>query len=509
MNVANQLSRRELSACGQSSETTVPELMDVLERSLNEAWHFDSRELESTTHSAPMLREIAKHLRSACSTLGRISNMQTPIGRLHDEVLAEILLSAKVSLVADGCFIDPCEWEYLLRICSRWTTIIHEDPRFWGAIDFAWNQTTIARFLSLSQDSLLSLRIPASDNFLRDRQDLLMPIVKRAKDINFRYQWYHSEVNHCSHTKKPPRLIDASSPNPASSISEPVSIEDKFAATRCLEESLIAPAPHLSQLTCPELGSLDIIGIPVNPAPANLQRQDQRTISALQLRHISVDGMLPSEWDYLFRHIRAPVLSEINFTIALESRVPLPAFLQVCAAEASHAKLVFDRSDIACTYSGRRTASNVDFKHVMSILFEHNYLFSPDDQPGQTQVKDQIIGFAQLTCLTIEINCDTGLQWGTLLGNMSGLVALNVRGHIGADFFEALSGRTDTWTAFKLPSIVLKSEQHCGSREGTYINYKDALTESKSFTGPFGSDLLVVDGEIDEHRIDRDRTKYD
>lgn len=419
------------------------------------------------------------------------------------------------------------------RSCSRWTTIIHADPRFWSSIDLTWNRTTRDRFLSLSGDTLLSLRIPASAEFPLDRQNFLLSIVRRAKDISITH---HSRFNDCRHTRKPRNLVDTSYTNSASST------EDAFAAIRCLAESLIAPAPHLSRLSvicstysfsgsfcpplqhlssltslelhdcelgrnwnaramfpaslrrihfayrspdhssaksgidivdiidlighCPELNSLDITGIHVNPAPPNFQIRNKGNISALQLRYLSIDGMSSSEWDFLSYLILAPFLFEIHFTIPSKSQMSLlPAFLCLSAAQASHATLVFECSVITCTYSGRQTANNLDFKHVISIPCKPYHPFFPDYQPNRAQVVDQIISFAQLNCLTIEINRGTGLRWGTLLENMSCLVALNVRGFIGPEFFEALAGRTNTvMVCPQLLSLGVQASHHCFDR---------------------------------------------
>lgn len=59
------------------------------------------------------------HSRLASSALYRISNMLTPIGRLPDDVLAEILLSAVEERVVNGYINDPCRWEYLMHVYVR------------------------------------------------------------------------------------------------------------------------------------------------------------------------------------------------------------------------------------------------------------------------------------------------------------------------------------------------------------------------------------------------------
>ncbi|KZS89623.1 hypothetical protein SISNIDRAFT_458563 [Sistotremastrum niveocremeum HHB9708] len=510
MNVGTQLSRRELSAHGLSLQRSVPNLMDVLERALS-----DAQKIDYNPNVAPLLRDIATHLRSASSTLGRISNMQIPIGRLPDEVLSEILLCTLIAIVDDADVIDPCDWEYLLHVCSRWTTIIHADPRFWSCIDFTWNLPTIDRFISLSKAALLSLRIPATNNFSLDQQNRLLSIVSRAKDINITY---HLAFRDCLHTNEP---------RPASAISSLVLNENSSSAIQCLVESLKAPAPqlshlavncghevgvsslqHLSSLTsvelhdctlqeswnsifptslrrvriayggrfgqsgvdvvnivhllvhCQKLDSLDITGTRINAAPADFQIEE--IISAPQLRHLSMDGMAASEWDLLSDHIQAPALSKIHATVALESQKPLlPGFLRLCAAEASHATLVFERIHITCTYSGTQTVPNL-FQHVMTIVYDYNTILFPNFNPGPIQVSDLDISFKQLNSLTIEINYDTGIQWVTLLENMSSLVALDVRGRIGADFFEALSGcRTDLMVCPCLSSLGIRTANHC------------------------------------------------
>ncbi|KZT32328.1 hypothetical protein SISSUDRAFT_1133217 [Sistotremastrum suecicum HHB10207 ss-3] len=233
----------ELSAQEQSLQISMAELMDVLERTLN-----DARQVEngSRTIHAPIFSEMSLYLNLASATLNQISNLHIPIGRLPDEVVAEILLATVSAIMGNGPLIDPCHWEHLMHVCSRWTRIIREDSRFWRSINFAWNQTTVDRYLSLCKDGSLSLQMPSSAQFLLAYKNLLLRSMWRAKEINIITS--DDQSKKCTHnlwsTFNPP------SPISSWSIDRLGVTEAVFSGIRsgCTAELLIASMPNLTKL---------------------------------------------------------------------------------------------------------------------------------------------------------------------------------------------------------------------------------------------------------------------
>ncbi|KZT32912.1 hypothetical protein SISSUDRAFT_1054912 [Sistotremastrum suecicum HHB10207 ss-3] len=433
MDVSSQLSREELSAQEQSLQISMAELMNVLERTLN-----DARQVEngSRTIHAPSLSEMSIHLKSASSTLNRISNLHIPIGRLPDDVVAEILLATVSAIMGDGPLIDPCRWDHLMHVCSRWTTIIRADPRFWRSINFAWNQATIARYLSLCKDSLLSLQLPPSTDCLLDRKNLLFQSIGRAKDIKIVAS--DCQSGECRHTKPSSMLF------PVDSLTTNMlgMTDAAFSGIRCPAELLTASMPQLLRLsvhcahsTAPthslpslqhlsSLASLELydcrleekwnlifppslrhfcLAYPAYQFPGqypyvtiadvlclithcpNLNSldiarasithaphalQQKGLTSAHQLRRLVMSDM-SSEPGILFSFIHAPLLSLVHHTIAFNYRMPaLPAYLSDCMGEASHAAIEFHFSHITYKYSGTRTTGEIAFEHVLSLVCE-------------------------------------------------------------------------------------------------------------------------------------------
>lgn len=133
------------------------------------------------------------------------------------------------------------------RSCSRWSAIIRAEARFWRSIDFRWNQITIERYLSFSQDSPLSLVLAISDMPLLQHKNLLLSNMGRAGDIKIIN--FDEEPDDCPHTK-PSYVIETLPQSRASSINWPETKtgEDKLKSKRCPAELLVAAAPHLSNL---------------------------------------------------------------------------------------------------------------------------------------------------------------------------------------------------------------------------------------------------------------------
>ncbi|KZS89576.1 hypothetical protein SISNIDRAFT_489021 [Sistotremastrum niveocremeum HHB9708] len=437
MDDSSQVNRTELSAHGQSKSTSMAELMDVLERTMN-----DACQIENRTLPAPILRDIVIHMASASVILNRISNLHTPIGRLPNEVVAQILLATLSAIRGNGHLIDPCRWEHLMRVCSRWTSIIREDSRFWTSINFAWNRATIERYLSLCKGSLLSLQMPPCTDFLREHKNLLLLNMGRAKEIKIVTSDYQS--GDCLHTE-PSFMFTPNPPIASLTIDTLGMTQAEFRDIHCPAELLIASMPNLTDLSvhCPHstapthslpplqhlssLASLELYDCRLEEEwnrifPASLRHlrlaypayqypgskpgvniiniihlvtqcpslesldiagasitrapqalHPQGTIIAQQLRRLVVSDM-SSESNLLFHYIQAPMLSKVHHTIPFKRRIPsLPAYLANCMAQASHAAIEFRYSHITYTYSGMQTPQDVTFEHVLSIICEPKF----------------------------------------------------------------------------------------------------------------------------------------
>ncbi|KZS91432.1 hypothetical protein SISNIDRAFT_164337 [Sistotremastrum niveocremeum HHB9708] len=118
---------------------SMAKLMTVLQSTMKHVAQFHQ---DPNQDAAPILRDRAALLSSnvqdildlalsASSTMNRQSNIDTPIGRLPDEIIADILLSFITSF-NDQYIAEPSQWRHVMHVCSRWSSIVRSDARVWG-----------------------------------------------------------------------------------------------------------------------------------------------------------------------------------------------------------------------------------------------------------------------------------------------------------------------------------------------------------------------------------------
>ncbi|KZS91433.1 hypothetical protein SISNIDRAFT_164355 [Sistotremastrum niveocremeum HHB9708] len=161
---------------------------------------------------------------SAASIMDEKSNLDTSLGRLPNEIIAEILLSY-VTSINDPYIGNLSDWTHLMHVCSRWYSIIRNDPRFWRCIDLSWSESTIKRHLSLSGDCLLRLELTLYDKSAHELYNLPLPDLGIMGELLIRTG---SDKNHLWIREN-----------------DPVT----HAAARCAEAILRCEAPHLSRLS--------------------------------------------------------------------------------------------------------------------------------------------------------------------------------------------------------------------------------------------------------------------
>ncbi|KZS91427.1 hypothetical protein SISNIDRAFT_456686 [Sistotremastrum niveocremeum HHB9708] len=114
---------------------------------------------------------------------------------LPNELMAITLLYCVRSF--DEQFVgEPSEWRHLMHVCSRWSSLIRSDSRFWRRINISWHSQTISRHLSLSKDSLLDLDITVHDQSVSDLKKLLRSTIGRAGALSIRTSYTHSQYYH-------------------------------------------------------------------------------------------------------------------------------------------------------------------------------------------------------------------------------------------------------------------------------------------------------------------------
>ncbi|KZT35731.1 hypothetical protein SISSUDRAFT_132734 [Sistotremastrum suecicum HHB10207 ss-3] len=215
-----------------SPHESMAKLMSALQRTMK---HVIDLSQNLHIESASSLRDMAVLLRSsgqdvlnlalsAASIMDEKSNLDTSLGRLPNEIIAEILLSY-VTSINDPYIGNLSDWTHLMHVCSRWYSIIRNDPRFWRCIDLSWSESTIKRHLSLSGDCLLRLELTLYDKSAHELYNLPLPDLGITGELLIRTG---SDKNHLWIREN-----------------DPVT----HAAARCAEAILRCEAPHLSRLS--------------------------------------------------------------------------------------------------------------------------------------------------------------------------------------------------------------------------------------------------------------------